>query len=98
MIYLAKVIQKLRERKMMVRLAVFPSGLCTLAIYDSEKQMKQHLYEAADFMEIERLLAEDWSERLFSKEAMRDVESRFVKTPMPTMPTPPGFPKPPGVK
>lgn len=61
---LYSVLDKVIERKWMVRFAAWPGGHRHIAIYDSEKQSKQHLYEAESMEELEVAVLKDWKHLL----------------------------------
>lgn len=46
----------------MVRIGMWPGGHVTVAIYDSEKQSKQYLYESktGDLNQLEQDILKDW--------------------------------------
>lgn len=80
-----KVLEKCRERKMMIRLAFFPGNHISLGIYDTEKQSKQYLYESKTG-DIDQL----------NQDVLRDFRHLLAATvnKIPSFPTPAGFPKP----
>ena len=79
------IIEELKNRKHMVRMALFPGGNLNLAVYDSEKQMMQYMYDHYSFEELEAAVKKDWGHLIIS--------ARPLETPK-TLPRPAGFPKP----
>lgn len=81
-----RILEELRVKKFMIRFSSFPSGTVALGVYDSEKQMQQHLYEANCISDLELQVKKDWG--------------HLIITTTPQLPSPlsfppiPGFPKP----
>lgn len=91
-----KFIEALKERKHLVSFKSFPGGHMCVAVYDSERQMEQYLYESktGSYEEIEKGLIKDWGHILFPKTKHTSARSMDVVGKI-AFPLPPGFPKPP---
>lgn len=76
-----RMIEALKADKHMVRIAFFPGGTLNVAVYDSTKQMKQNMYDAHTYEELETMMKKHWGHLL------------APSLPLP-LPTPAGFPVP----
>jgi hypothetical protein len=59
-----KMIEALKEKGHMVRLAFFPGGSMNVAVYDSEKQMLQYIYDQFSYEQLEHEMRKDWGHLL----------------------------------
>lgn len=59
-----RLVEAIKNKKHMVRIAFFPGGSLNIAVYDSEKQMKQKMYDAHSFEELETMIKKDWGHLL----------------------------------
>lgn len=91
---LYKIFDKIMEKKFMLRFTAFPGGRLSVGVYDNEKQTRQKMYETNSIEELEKMLMKDFK-HLFSPSVGAAYRDAVI---IPPMPTPPGFPKPPGVK
>jgi hypothetical protein len=76
------IVEALRAKKNMVRFSSFPGGTVNLAVYDSEKQSQQYMYDAHSFDELETLVKKHWGHLLGPVGVTKPL------------PLPPGFPRP----
>lgn len=59
-----RMIEAVKAKGHMVRLAFFPGGNLNVAIYDSEKQMQQKMYDAHSYEQLEEMMRKDWGSLL----------------------------------
>lgn len=59
-----RIVEACRERKMMVRVGMWPGGAINVAIYDNEVQQRQHTYDADSLADIEMMVLKDFAHLL----------------------------------
>lgn len=82
-----RVIEACKAKGHMVRLAFFPGGNMNVAIYDSEKQSKQYMYDKFNYEDLEKAIMKDWGHLIKTPSEIKGA------TILPSFPLPAGFPK-----
>lgn len=85
-----RMIEAVKAKGHMVRLAFFPGGNMNVSIYDSEKQMQQKMYDAHSYEQLEEMMRKDWGHLI----GMKSTVPHII---VPTLGLPP-LPKLPGLK
>jgi hypothetical protein len=90
------IVEACKAQGHMVRIALFPGGHMNVGIYDSEKQMKQHMYDHFEVDKLEAAMMKDWGHLINSNNLDQSIKEIITKFELPKpsgMPLPPGFPK-----
>ena len=80
-----QIIEEIHKRKMMVRIAIFPSGTVNIGIYENLKQSKQHLYDADSWGEMEVKIEKDFGHLLHTIRPASEIKPIPKIPPMPRM-------------